>query len=123
MTRSIPPGRRSAELRRDLGPVAWCALECLVERSTDARTSEASVRAVAAELGVAKNTAHRALAALCRAGLVTAAQARTADGRFRSGCYRLHLDAAVAASPGPNTRRRRPKPAAGDGQLQLLGDE
>ncbi len=69
-------------MRRELGPVAWCALECLLERSDDGRTTKASLRAVAADLGVAKNTAHRALVALVRAGIAVAVQDRAADGRF-----------------------------------------
>lgn len=121
MTRPIPPGERTAALRRTLGPVAWCALECLVERSDDGRTVEASVRLVAAELGVAKNTAHRALRALAHAGLVAAEQQRTDDGRFRSGRYRLHLDALLDRAPQPAPpARRRPAPVAADGQLTLL---
>lgn len=87
-------------MRRRVGPVAWCALEVLADRPTAGGTVEASVRAIADELGVAKNTAQRALAALVRAGLVEAVQARGADGRFAAGRYRLHLDDITT----PNTR-------------------
>ena len=121
MSQSIPPGERAAALRRTLGPVAWCALECLVERSDDGRTVEASVRLVAADLGVAKNTAHRALRALTHAGLVAAEQQRTDDGRFRSARYRLHLDGLLDRALRPSSpARRRPAPVAADGQLTLL---
>lgn len=122
MTHTIPPGPRAVALRRELGPVAWCALECLLERSDDGRTTVASVRAVAADLGVAKNTAHRALASLARAGLVEPVQARDTDGRFRPGRYVLHLGdllATASTSPTPRTRHRAataPDPA----QLTLL---
>src|SRR5680860_1837213 len=80
----------SAPLRRELGPVAWCALECLVARSDPGRngtTAAASVRSLAVDLGVAKNTAHRAISALVRAGLITSVQDRLHDGRFRAGEY------------------------------------
>lgn len=121
MTLAIPPGDRAAALRRSLGPVPWCALECLIERSDDGRSVDASVRLVAAELGVAKNTAHRALRALALAGLVAAEQQRTDDGRFRSGRYRLHLDDLLDRAPRPAPpARRRPAPVAADGQLTLL---
>jgi len=91
MTPAITPGRRAAALRRELGPLAWCALECLLDRSDDGRTTEASVRAVTADLGIAKNTAHRALVSLAGAGLIDPIQCRADDGRFGPGRYRLNL--------------------------------
>jgi len=120
VSRPIPPGGRAAALRRTLGAVAWCALECLLERSADGRGVEASVRLVAADLGVAKNTAHRALA-LTHAGIVSAEQPRTHEGRFRRGRYHLHVDGLIdrASQPAQPTRRR-PPPVATDGQLTLL---
>jgi len=99
--------------------MAWCALECLVERSEDGRTTAASVRAIAGELGVAKNTAHRAIAALVRARLVEPIQARDANGRFRPGSYTLRLDDLLATSPTPPTTRTRRLPQA-SAQLSLL---
>jgi hypothetical protein len=118
---AIPTSPRAATLRRDLGPVAWCALECLVERSDDGRTAAASVRAVAAELGVAKNTAHRALVALVRAGIAEAVQDRTTDGRFRRGGYRLDLGDLVPSPPALPTRTRTRTPSATTrDQLSLL---
>ena len=118
---AIPTSPRAAALRRDLGPVAWCVLECLVERSDDGRTATASVRAVAAELGVAKNTAHRALVALVRAGIAEAVQDRTRDGRFRRGGYRLHLGDLAPSPPAlpSRTRTRTPSPTTRN-QLSLL---
>jgi DNA-binding transcriptional regulator YhcF (GntR family) len=102
------PDRR--ELRRGVGPVAWCALECLLEHSVDGgRTAVASVRAIAAELGVAKNTAHRALAALARAGLVEVVQSRDGAGRFRAGHYRLHVDGLADKPTTQRTKQQRTK--------------
>jgi DNA-binding IclR family transcriptional regulator len=114
---------RAAALRRDLGPVAWCALECLVERADSSCLVEASTRSVAKDLGVAKNTAHRALRTLVSAGLVATEQERATDGRFRAGRYRLHVDHLIAraTAPASSARRRRTRPAAADdGQLDLL---
>lgn len=110
--------------------MAWCALECLVERSGDGRTAVASVRAVAAELGVAKNTAHRAITSLARAGLVKPLQARKLDGRFQPGSYLLDLGDLLTTAPTPPTpsprqrattsaRQRATTPAAFE-QLTLL---
>ena len=120
MTRAIQQGLRSASLRRDLGPAAWCALECLVESSTDGHTADTSVRAVAAELGVAKNTAHRAIAALTRAGLITAEQHRDGTGKFRPGRYRLHLERLLSNDTATPARRPRRRPAPAAAQLSLL---
>jgi Helix-turn-helix domain len=122
VTPVIAPGPRVAATRRSLGPVAWCVLECLLERSDDGRTSTASVRAVAADLGVAKNTAQRAIASLVRAGLAESVQDRDASGQFRHGGYRLHVgdpphnrgDADTASPRHRATRRTTPT------QLSLL---
>lgn len=109
----------AAALRRQLGPTAWCVLECLRERA-DGRVAEASVRALAAELGVAKNTAHRAIATLVRAGLIQAEQRRNTSGRFEVGRYVLHLhEPAPTPKPAPRAPRRA-APRVDDGQLTLL---
>ena len=102
--------------------MAWCALKCLLERSDDGRTVAASVRAVASELGIAKNTAHRAITTLTRAGLVEPAQTRDTSGRFRPGRYRLHVDEllAVEAPPTLTRPRRRVTSTAAPAQLSLL---
>ncbi len=111
-------------MRRSLGPVAWCVLECLLERSDDGRTSTASVRAIAADVGVAKNTAQRAIAHLVNAGLAEPVQERDARGRFCPGRYSLHLTDLLAAAPSPTHQPRRPRPRAprraGPTQLSLL---
>jgi DNA-binding transcriptional MocR family regulator len=115
---AILTGSRAAGARRRVGPTAWCVLECLIERSTDGRTSEASVRAIAAELGVAKNTAHRAIVALARAGLVEAVQPRGLRGRFEAGLYLLHLHELTATPQPPRAPRRATR--VDDAQLTLL---
>ena len=57
--------------------------------------ARASVRTVAAELGVAVNTAQRAIARLRRAGIVEHAQRRSVDGHFAAATYRLEIPADV----------------------------
>lgn len=122
MSRTIPAGVRGSELRRELGPVAWCALECLVGGSNDGHTTTASVRAMAEELGVAKNTAHRALAALVRRGLVEAIQSRDDAGRFQPGRYRLHVGDLLSRTTTAQSRSRSTAntPAVDPAQLSLL---
>jgi DNA-binding transcriptional MocR family regulator len=105
----MPAGPRAAATRRSLGPVTWCALECLLERSHDGRTSTASVRSIAGDLGVAKNTAQRAVASLVRAGVAEAVQDRDAQGRFRPGRYRLHVTHLLATAPPPPPTPPRPR--------------
>jgi len=86
-------GPAAADVRRAVGPVAWCALEYLAASPPfgygDQDTVAASVRSLAVGLGVSKNTAHRALAVLRAAGLVQPVQSRCGTGRFDAGCYRL----------------------------------
>lgn len=131
--RSLVLGPLADETRRSLGPLAWAALEALV---TDARptggvdVAVTSVRVLAARLGVAKNTAHRALAALRRSDLIEPLQSRSTSGQFASGAYRLavspsilRLAAEVAAPPAVSrsARRRSPRPAPSPSrQLSLL---
>lgn len=126
----IALGSEAAPLRRCLGPLAWCALEHLVAASTtgpDGRTVDAPVRALATELGVAKNTAHRALAALAEAGVIDPEHRRRDDGTYRPTRYRLHLSPDVLdVTPTTKTRRaNQPSPPADDttvepAQLSLL---
>jgi DNA-binding transcriptional MocR family regulator len=118
----MPAGPRAAATRRSLGPVAWCVLECLLERSDDGRASAASVRSIAADLGVAKNTAQRAIARLVRAGVAEPVQERDTRGRFRPGHYRLHVTDLLVPAPTPTPPRPRPRAArrAAPTQLSLL---
>lgn len=108
VTRGPPPGplqlataRSMSDVRRMLGPTAWCALEVLVAvaepAGPDGRVVAASVRSVAAELGVSKNTAQRALTVLRRAGLIRLARQHRANGRFDRGSYVLNVPTARPA--------------------------
>lgn len=131
--RSLVLGPMADATRRSLGPLAWAALEALV---TDAHTSDGvdvvdtSVRQLATRLGVAKNTAHRALVTLRDAGLLEPQQSRATSGQFAAGAYRLAVApsilrlaveaAAPSGAPRPVKRRaprRAPSPSR---QLSLL---
>ena len=85
---------------RRLGPTAWAVLEVLRERSTvDDRGevfADTSVRSLAEELGLAKNTVHRALRRLRRHGLINARQNRTSADMFARGEYVHANNGAVA---------------------------
>ena len=97
------PSRR--ELRRQLGPVAWCALEDMAEDAhvdpLGRRVAVTSVRRLAANLGVSKDTAARALLRLRHVGLVEPLAAPRGDtGRFGHATY-LVLTSSADAPPPP----------------------
>ncbi|MCZ7537764.1 MAG: GntR family transcriptional regulator [Acidimicrobiia bacterium] len=71
------------------GPPPGVPWSALIERARREGIAVASVRSLAAQLGVAKNTANRAIGTLVRAGVVEAVQNRGSDGQFRPGAYRL----------------------------------
>ena len=110
-------GPAAPALRCALGPVAWVVLESLAERSvhrSGATVSEMSVRGVAAEIGLAKDTVARAIQRLQRAGLVRRIDARLTDGRFGHGCYVLVIPhdlfhVCPTRVPSPTTRRTATK--------------
>jgi hypothetical protein len=83
--------------------MAWAALEHLALAAQPDELGWAApvgVRDVAAGLGVTKDTAARAVAALTTAGLVTRTPVETDTGRRRSG-YRLRLPAGIEPRPCP----------------------
>lgn len=98
VTVTVTIGRAAADVRRAIGPTPWCALEVLAATPADDGAPwvvRSSVRAVAARVGVATNTAQRALSALRGAGLITAMQDREYGGRFGRTAYRLTVDSSV----------------------------
>ena len=136
--RAIHPltlGMEAGPMRRTLGPTAWAALEVLASRTAGdavAASADASVRDIACELGIAKNTAHRAVQKLVAAALVSPDQRRQRDGRFLAGRYQLTIPRDVlqlvcndtpVAEPAPRPAARASRSRAGVGtQLDLLAD-
>ncbi|MDW3215353.1 MAG: MarR family transcriptional regulator [Ilumatobacteraceae bacterium] len=88
----------TVELRRRLDPSAWVVFEQLLLESTDCGDgcrASVSVRSLAAQLGLAKDTVARALNRLRRAGLVEGSQSRTATGVYAIGTYTLSVPTSV----------------------------
>jgi hypothetical protein len=118
MALEVTLGPAAAEWRRRLGPVAWCALEAVAEHvapSPDDECAEVSIRTVAADLGIAPNTANRALRRLVDAGLVEPRQSRNRRGRFDAGTYRvtiptdlLRVSVHLAEHRRPSARQPKP---------------
>lgn len=126
--RSIVVNPCARELRRRLGPTAWVVLEELVSASqgdADDCYSTATVRSLAADLGLSKDTVARALVRLRSAGIVVAGQDRTPAGRFAAGRYRISVPGAIALvqPEPPTTAAIRPRAARPLGsQLALILD-
>lgn len=131
---------RSAEeeeraLRHSVGPTAWAVLAdlCLDARPDDGGVLvvAASARRVAADIGVGKDTAARALRRLMVAGVLSRrAQPTDEAGRFGRCLYELHFDPRPLPLPRPRkadtvaprvrkARTRGATPGQGD-QLSLL---
>jgi predicted ArsR family transcriptional regulator len=89
-------------------------------RSDSGIVADVSVRALAAELGVAKDTAARALATLRAKGVIALHQSRTPLGRYAAGSYMIAaLDASGIAprAVSPSSKSRASKFST---QLSLL---
>ena len=71
----------------------------------DACVASASVRALATSLGLAKDTACRAIRRLRDAGLVTVAQQRTDAGIFDTGTYLIAVPDCIALNASTQSFR------------------
>jgi DNA-binding transcriptional ArsR family regulator len=112
-TRSLLVGPESRQWRRQLGALAWVALEELAlaaHPDDQGWAAPLGVREIASAIGTTKDTAARAVAALGAAGLVTLDRVTDLDGRHRSG-YRLRLPDGIARHSCPSIPDdvRRPK--------------
>ena len=126
--RSIVVNPCARELRRRLGPTAWIVLEELVSASqgeADDCCSSATVRSLAADLGLSNDTVARALVRLRTAGIIVAGQDRTPAGTFATGRYRISIPGAIelVQPEPPTTAATRPRAARQLGsQLALTLD-
>jgi DNA-binding IclR family transcriptional regulator len=119
---SLVFGRGTIAVARRVGPTAWTVLTALAigaERVDGTVIARASVRSLAANLGLNKDTVARALARLRQAGLVV----HTASP-FELGTYRVTVPPdviGVAPEPGVDVApRRRPLTVGSSRQLTLL---
>jgi Bacterial regulatory proteins, gntR family len=99
-------GPAGTVLRRRLGPTAWVVLETALALAHDADGDlvvDASVRSLAMEVGLSKNTVARALSLLRSCGLVMFTQSRGNDGEFGAGRYVIALPAHVLTIAAPVT--------------------
>ena len=130
---------RSQAARRQLGPLAWAVFERIaLAAGPDGTPTTTSIRAEAEHLGIAKDTAMRAMAALRRLGMIEAVVPdRSSDGRFGMASYRVHPPEGVrirreaapsTRAPEPNGRgtmsenRGRRRPPAPPAAAQTLFD-
>jgi hypothetical protein len=109
--RSVVIGAASSDLRRALDPTSWVVLEELLlcsNGTTDECVAFVSVRSLAASLGLAKDTAARAIRRLRDIGLVTVAQQRTEAGIFDTGSYQVAIPNGVTLiAPAPAASQPR----------------
>ena len=129
--RSILVDGRACEFRRRLGPTAWVELEELLSGAhgfPDACQSTATVRSLAADLGMSKDAIALSMVRLRTAGVVAGSQTRTSTGAFSLGIYRIVVPDGIAldhrresepVSPAPRRvlPTRRPRSLARTGRL------
>ena len=123
---TVLPG--AAHLRRVVGPTAWVVLETLLHDAeptgSDEYVAHRSIRDVAAEIGLAKDTVARAIRALREVGLISHAQCRTGAGTFDPGRYAISLPNDVittsAAITPASCAAPRSTPRATTAQLSLV---
>jgi hypothetical protein len=118
-------GAGAISLARWVGPMAWTVLTALaVDAESDGADmiTRASVRSLAADLGLNKDTVGRALARLRQAQLVV-----HVTGRFEFGVYRLTVPADVIRFtrdlPADTSRRHSARRGSSGTQLTLIESE
>lgn len=122
---TVLPG--AAHLRRAVGPTAWVVLETLLHDAEPTGSHEyvahRSIRDLAAEIGLAKDTVARAMRSLRGVGLISHAQCRTGAGTFDPGRYEISLPNDVittsAAITPASCAASRSTPRATTAQLSL----
>lgn len=131
--RAIVVGPKAHELRRYVGSASWAVLEEMMQVPTgpsDRLVAEASIRALAASLGVAKDTVARAVRRPRYLGVIEADQRRADSGVFQTGIYRLAVPTACLTVAPTTTPAEPIRPPASreratrhpTGQLALILD-
>jgi hypothetical protein len=132
--RAVVIGPDSADMIREVGPLAWIVLVHLYGAPTASRSVTASTRTLATELGLSKDTCARAFRSLRSAGLIGVDSTRTEHGRFGTIRYRLlappklirtqttqvhDVEPTQPAAPS----KPRPQPTGPSEQLTLLASD
>lgn len=110
-------------MRRSVGPTAWAVLDDL---RLDARPDDgtvvvvtASARQVAANVGIGKDAAARALRRLIAAGVLKRRPQATDDaGRFDRCAYEIHFKFRHPSQPHPPKLDTAPVPGTGIGDTE-----
>ena len=119
----------AGHLRRVLGPSTWVVLETLLARSTgtsDASTVTISIRDLAADVALSKDTVTRAVEQLRTVGLLQVVHSRAASGTFRPTDYKVTVpvdmfDLTTGANQPPmRAAHRPPKPSRAVGTIVQL---
>jgi hypothetical protein len=106
--RPLTLGPASRTWRRRLGPLGWVVLEELAHQAQNTEqgwVAPVGVRDIGAAIGVTKDTAARAIAALRTARLVNPLRVTASNGRSRSG-YLLNLPDGITIRSGPDDHDR-----------------
>ena len=106
-----------------VGPTAWVVLETLLHDAeptgSDEYAAHRSIRDLAAEIGLAKDTVARAIRALREVGLISHAQRRSGAGTFDPGRYAISLPNDVATTSAVIAAASRSTQRATTAQLSL----
>jgi len=103
-------------MRRLLRPLGWTVWHALLEHAEDVDgtlVAAVSVRSLADELGLAKDTVAAAIRRLVAHGLVTRQLQARHDTRFTAGAYVRHPTAATPPMPRPTSSAARPSAPSG----------
>src|SRR4051794_19916617 len=112
MTDAHINGPVQRDLRRIVGPVAWAVFADLMddtEQGDGSCVARTSVRRLANNLGIGKDTAARALTRLAASGLIERMeQQHDANGRFSIVGYRIRVETRPVDSlrPAPSLEQR-----------------
>lgn len=112
---AIVVGPKAHELRHYVGSASWAVLEEMMQLATgpaDRLVAEVSIRSLAATLGVAKDTAARAVRRLRDLGVIEVDQRRADSGVFQTGVYRLAVPTACLAVAPTTTPAELTRPPA-----------
>lgn len=108
----------SRQVRRGLGATAWAVLEDVALdacRHGQELVAATNVRRIAANLGISKDTAARALRRLAEAGLLERQSHRGDTGEFAASAYVMHLSGRTGISRlGGDPWRAHPCPIDAD---------